>query len=115
MARRMKNVFEDFVQVENLPGEGRFIGEVARYCEFEGNPSAIFNTEDIDNPEVKYAPVFAYLKKRYQKGDLTDSFMKVFNNPKSADDVLGKKCYIDVEYRGSKEKSYLTVTGIEKI
>ena len=115
MARRMKNVFDDFVQVEKLPGEGRFIGEVVRYCEFEGNPSAIFNPEDIDNPEVKYAPVRAYLKKRYQKGDLTDSFMKVFDKPKSDDDVLGKKCYIDVEYRGSEENPYLTVTGIEKL
>lgn len=115
MGRRVKNILADFVQVTDLPREGRFIGEVARFCEYDGNPSAIFNPEAVDNPEEKYAPVRAYLKKRYQEGDLTASFMKVFNNPKTEEDVLGKKCYIDVEYRGSEDNPYLTVTGIEKL
>jgi len=110
-----KNVLDDFLMVEDTPGAGKYIGKATRLCESDGNPSAVFDVEAIDNPDKKYVPVRAYLKSRYKAGDLTDKFMKVFNNPKSEKDVIGKKCYINVEYRGSEGSQYLTVTDIEKI
>ena len=117
MARRIeKNAFDDFVQVDNLPGEGRYKATVAGFREQDRMTKVVtFNPENIDKPEEQYTSIRAYLNKRYKAGDLTASFMKVFNKPKTEEDVLGKQCYIEVEYRGSEDKPYLTVTEIESI
>lgn len=114
MGRRIKNLFEDFISVIPLPGEGRYIATVAGFREQDGTLVVIFNPEDPDNPELQYSPVCAYLNKRYNKGDVTDCFLKVFDRPKTENAVVGKKCCIDVEYRGS-DNPYLTVTEIDSI
>jgi len=115
MGRREKNVLATLIQVEKELEAKKYVGEAVKIRLFDGTPAVCFNPEAIDNPEEKYAPVWAYLNQRYTAGDLTDAFMKVFNMPKTEADVIGKKCYITTEYRGDEDNPYLTVTKIESI
>ena len=113
--REDTKLFSDVEKVFSLREEGRYIGTVTNIRDKGDVIVVTFAPEHIEDSRQRYSCVRAWLGKRYEENDLMDIFMDVFDNPTTAAEVIGKRCYIDAEYCGSEENPYMAVVDMEKI